>query len=55
MEDEYVSQSRLFRESFLPGAYTRMRNQAYTKVVGVRNSGSALDGVDKEQLIEAVA
>ena len=49
MEDEYVSQSRLFRESFLPGAYTRMRNQAYTKVVGVRNSGSALDGVDKER------
>lgn len=54
MDKEYVSRSRLFRESFLPGAYTRLRNQAYGRVVGVRSSGSALDGVDKEQLREAV-
>lgn len=54
MDKEYVSRSRLFREAFLPGAYTRLRNQAYGRVVGIINSGSALDGVDKEQLREAV-
>lgn len=54
MDKEYVSRSRLFRETFLPGAYARLRNQAYGRVAGVRNSGSALDGVDKEQLREAV-
>ncbi|MDY7560439.1 MULTISPECIES: hypothetical protein [unclassified Pseudomonas] len=54
MDKEYVSRSRLFRESFLPGAYTRLRNQAYGRVVGVLSSGSSLDGVDKEQLREAV-
>ncbi|WP_454565555.1 hypothetical protein [Pseudomonas sp. AIG] len=54
MDKEYVSRSRLFRESFLPGAYTRLRNQAYGRVVGVVSSGSALDGVDKDQLREAV-
>jgi hypothetical protein len=54
MDKEYVSRSRLFRESFLPGAYTRLRNQAYGRVVGVHSSGSALEGVDKEQLREAV-
>ncbi|MCI1037982.1 hypothetical protein [Pseudomonas putida] len=54
MDKEYVSRSRLFREAFLPGAYTRLRNQAYGRVMGVINSGSALDGVDKEQLREAV-
>lgn len=54
MDNEYVSRSRLFREAFLPGAYTRMRNQAYARVVGVHSSGAALDGVDKEQLREAV-
>ncbi|MCU1727383.1 hypothetical protein NTD86_10345 [Pseudomonas sp. 7P_10.2_Bac1] len=54
MDKEYVSRSRLFREAFLPGAYTRLRNQAYGQVMGVINSGSALDGVDKEQLREAV-
>ncbi|OIN50485.1 hypothetical protein [Pseudomonas costantinii] len=54
MEKEYVSRSRLFRESFLPGAYTRLRNQAYGRVAGVLSNGSALEGVDKEQLREAV-
>lgn len=54
MDKEYVSRSRLFREAFLPGAYTRLRNQAYGRVMGIINSGSALDGVDKEQLREAV-
>lgn len=54
MDKEYVSRSRLFREAFLPGAFTRLRNQAYGRVMGIINSGSALDGVDKEQLREAV-
>ncbi|MGV8921384.1 MAG: hypothetical protein ACOH2R_27000 [Pseudomonas sp.] len=54
MDKEYVSRSRLFREAFLPGAYTRLRNQAYGRVMGIINSGSALEGVDKEQLREAV-
>lgn len=54
MDKEYVTRSRLFRETFLPGAFARLRNQAYGRVVGVRSSGSALDGVDKEQLREAV-
>lgn len=55
MDKEYVSRSRLFREAFLPGAYTRLRNQAYGRVMGIiNNSGSALEGVDKEQLREAV-
>lgn len=54
MDKEYVSRSRLFRESFLPGAYPRLRNQAYGRVIGVHSSNSALDGVDKEQLREAV-
>ncbi|MCK2124631.1 hypothetical protein [Pseudomonas sp. PNPG3] len=55
MDKEYVSRSRLFREAFLPGAYTRLRNQAYGRVMGIlNNSGTALEGVDKEQLREAV-
>ncbi|MFG0840812.1 hypothetical protein [Pseudomonas sp. FYR_5] len=55
MDKEYVSRSRLFREAFLPGAFTRLRNQAYGRVMGIlNNSGSALEGVDKEQLREAV-
>lgn len=55
MESEFINRSRLFREAFLPGAYARLRNQAYAKIVGIRNSNSALDGVDKEQLVDAVA
>lgn len=55
MDKEYVSRSRLFREAFLPGAYMRLRNQAYGRVMGIlNNSGSALEGVDKQQLREAV-
>lgn len=55
MDKEYVSRSRLFREAFLPGAYVRLRNQAYGRVMGIlNNSGSALEGVDKQQLREAV-
>lgn len=52
MEKEHVSRSRLFREAFLPGAYARLRNDAYAKVVGVK--GGSLDGVDTEQLKDAV-
>ena len=36
MDKEYVSRSRLFREAFLPGAYTRLRNQAYGRVMGIQ-------------------
>lgn len=54
MESEDVSRSRVFREAYLPGAYVRLRNQAYARVDGVRTQASALDGVDMEQLREAV-
>lgn len=52
MEKEHVSRSRLFREAFLPGAYARLRNDAYAKVIGVK--GGSLEGVDTEQLKDAV-
>lgn len=50
----HVSRSRLFREAFLPGAFPALRNGSVGRVVGVRNSSTALDGIDKEQLREAV-
>lgn len=55
MKTESVNRSRVFREHYLPGAYTKLRNQAYAKIIGVRSSSVAMEGVDKEQLTEAVA
>lgn len=55
MKTESINRSRVFREHYLPGAYTKLRNQAYAKIIGVRSSSVAMEGVDKEQLIEAVA
>lgn len=49
-----VNRSRLFTEAFLPGAITRLRNQAYVKVVGARNNDLALADVDKDQLLDAM-
>lgn len=49
-----VNRSRLFTEAFLPGALTRLRNQAYVKVVGARNNDLALADVDKDQLLDAM-
>lgn len=54
MEDELVTRSRVFREAFFPGAFVRLRAKAYAKVVGVRSSSFTMDGVDKEQISEAV-
>lgn len=55
MKTESINRSRVFREHYLPGAYTKLRNQSYAKVVGVRSSSVAMEGVDIEQLTEAVA
>ncbi|SEJ16637.1 hypothetical protein SAMN04244579_03355 [Azotobacter beijerinckii] len=55
MDKESVSRSRLFREAFLPGAFVRLRNHSYARVVGVNSqSGTAMEQIDKEQLQEAV-
>lgn len=54
MDNERIQRSRLFRESFLPGAVTRLRNQANARVVGVRNNAVALGTVDQAQLIYTV-
>jgi len=54
MEKEQIQRSRLYRENFLPGAVTRLRNQANARIVGVRNNDVELDVVDKAQLIDTV-
>ena len=54
MDNEQIQRSRLFRENFLPGAVTRLRNQSNARVVGVRNNDVALDKVDKAQLTYTV-
>jgi len=51
-EKESVQNSRLYYESFLPGAVTRLRNQALAKITGVSNNSDSLDGLDKDQLID---
>lgn len=54
MDTFKVNRSRLFTEAFLPGALTRLRNQAYVKVVGAHNNDLALADVDKDQLLDAM-
>ncbi|CAE6967701.1 hypothetical protein R69608_07036 [Paraburkholderia nemoris] len=51
-EEELVQNSRLYYEAFLPGAVTRLRNQALARVSGVSNNSDALDGIDKSQLLD---
>jgi hypothetical protein len=54
IEQELVQNSRLFYEAFLPGAVTRLRNQALAMVVGVADKEDALEGLDRTQLVDAV-
>jgi hypothetical protein len=51
-EEELVQNSRLYYEAFLPGAVTRLRNQALARVTGVSNNSDSLDGLDKSQLVD---
>jgi hypothetical protein len=53
-EQELVQNSRIFYESYLPGAVLRQRNQALAQVVGVADREDALEGLDRNQLIDAV-
>jgi len=54
IEQELVQNSRIFYEAFLPGAVTRLRNQALAMVVGVADKEDALEGLDRTQLVDAV-
>jgi hypothetical protein len=54
IERELVQNSRIFYENYLPGAVTRLRNQSLAQVVGVANKEDALEGLDHNQLIDAV-
>jgi hypothetical protein len=53
MEYSSIQKSQLYRDNFLPGALTRMRNNAYVRIMGVRNNDISLADVDKDQLVEA--
>jgi hypothetical protein len=54
LEQELVQNSRIFYENYLPGAVTRLRNQAMAQVVGVADKEDALEGLDRNQLTDAV-
>lgn len=54
MEQELIQNSRIFYESYLPGAVARLRNQGLALVVGVGDREDALAGLDRNQLIDAV-
>lgn len=54
IEQELVQNSRIFYENYLPGAVTRLRNQSLAKIVGVADKEDALEGLDRNQLIDAV-
>lgn len=54
IEQELIQNSRIFYENYLPGAVTRLRNQALAQVVGVAEKEDALVGLDRNQLIDAV-
>lgn len=53
-EQELIQNSRVFYENYLPGAVLRQRNQALAQVVGVADREDALEGLDRNQLIDAV-
>lgn len=54
IEQELIQNSRVFYENYLPGAVTRLRNQSLAQVVGVADKEDALEGLDRNQLIDAV-
>lgn len=54
IEREQIQNSRIFYENYLPGAVTRLRNQVLAQVVGVAHKEDALEGLDRNQLIDAV-
>ncbi|QBY55536.1 hypothetical protein [Cupriavidus oxalaticus] len=54
IEQELIQNSRIFYENYLPGAVTRLRNQSLAQVVGVGYKEDALEGLDRNQLIDAV-
>lgn len=54
IEQELIQNSRIFYENYLPGAVTRLRNQSLAQVVGVADREDALEGLDRNQLIDAV-
>lgn len=54
IEQELIQNSRIFYENYLPGAVTRLRNQSLALVVGVGDKEDALEGLDRNQLIDAV-
>lgn len=54
MDTFKIQRSRLYTEAFLPGALTRLRNQAYVKIVGTHNNDLALADVDKDQLLDGM-
>lgn len=54
IEQELIQNSRIFYENYLPGAVTRLRNQSLAQVVGVGDKEDALEGLDRNQLIDAV-
>jgi len=53
-EQELVQNSRVFYEAFLPGAVTRLRSQVLAQVIGVSDKEEALEGLDRNQLVDAV-
>ena len=53
-EQELIQNSRIFYENYLPGAVTRLRNQSLALVIGVADKEDALEGLDRNQLIDAV-
>lgn len=54
IEQELIQNSRIFYENYLPGAVTRLRNQSLALVMGVADKEDALEGLDRNQLIDAV-
>jgi hypothetical protein len=54
IEQELIQNSRIFYEAFLPGAVTRLRSQALALVVGASDKEEALEGLDRNQLVDAV-
>jgi len=54
VDQELIQNSRIFYESYLPGAVTRLRNQSLAMVLGVMDNEDALHGLDRTQLVDAV-
>ena len=54
VDEELIQNSRIFYESYLPGAVTRLRNQSLAQVMGVLDREDALQGLDRNQLVDAV-